>query len=104
MIREYVYNTVGREHTSPKNDAMHRLHRRINHNNGILNTSRSSNHSSSLRIRRTELSGSRNHASRDKQESSNYNSGLESQDPIDQRQYIKKIGSNLSSGRRKFNY
>jgi hypothetical protein len=57
MIREYVYNTVGREHASPSNEAMRRLHRRINHNMGLLNTSRSSNNSSSFRLRRTEISG-----------------------------------------------
>ena len=50
---------------SPTSNTFRRLSRRINHNIGLLNVSRSSNHSSSFRMRRTELSGERYRPSRE---------------------------------------
>jgi hypothetical protein len=72
---------------------------------GLLNTSRSSNHSSSFRMRRTELSGDRYNASRDKDQTSNQISGLNSQEINESRGQIpKKIGSmnDLSSRRLRY--
>lgn len=58
---------------SPNSDTFRRLTRRIHHNMGLLNTSRSSNHSSSFRMRRTELSGERYNGSREhSQQTSGY--------------------------------
>jgi hypothetical protein len=46
---------------------------------GLLNTSRSSNHSSSFRMGRTELSGERYNSSRDREQASQHISTLPSQ-------------------------
>lgn len=69
---------------------------------GLLNTSRSSNHSSSFRMRRTELSGERYNNSRDKDQTSNPISGLNSQEINDSRgQVYQRISTGIDVNRRR---
>lgn len=72
---------------------------------GLLNTSRSSNHSSSFRMRRTELSGDRYNTSRDRDQTSNQLSGLNSQEINESRGQIpKNIGTGMNQSRRRLRY
>lgn len=68
---------------------------------GLLNTSRSSNHSSSFRMRRTELSGERYNLSRD---NTNQFSGLNSQEVNDSRNHNHNIAKPTSQTRRRLRY
>ena len=69
---------------------------------GLLNTSRSSNHSSSFRMRRTELSGDRYNTSRD---TTQHFSGLASQEANDSRAQIpNSLAAAASPSRRRLRY
>lgn len=64
---------------------------------GLLNTSRSSNHSSSFRMRRTELSNERYNLSRD---NTQHFSGLNSQEANDSRNHSNHLAPNNQTRRR----
>lgn len=90
---------------SPNTDTFRRLNRRIHHNMGLLNTSRSSNHSSSFRMGRTELSAERYNSSRDREQPSYNISGLPSNEINESRGHLgKKPDSILNRSRRRLQY
>ena len=104
MFRRQGYNTQPWE--SPQNHHQYpnspKLDRRNTSKRPGLDHSRGSNHSNSIRLKRTEHSGDRINLSRDRDLASEQNSGLASDGFNDSyRKVPRRMGSVLHQGRRK---